>query len=145
MVLEKRSQWFVDEFEYYWIPVLWMGMRSLDPSNMFFMDWIQLSFMDQIQLSFTRFFSQWLCLQINSQAAFLDWRQDWAIGPEFLQSNTCKCRKLKQNPMSHVRSFITFIVHFDGVTISTNFSSFLPIETRTWRCQRHLNLIWESR
>jgi hypothetical protein len=90
-----------------------MGMRSLDPLNMFFKDWIQLPPRG------------WICLQINSQAAFLDWRrQASAFGTQGFKCYTCKCRKLKQNRMSQVRtpnwSFITFIVHFDGVTISTN-------------------------
>jgi hypothetical protein len=41
----------------------------------------------------------WICLQINSQAAFLDSRQDWEIIPEFLE-RYCKFPKLKQNTMS---------------------------------------------
>jgi hypothetical protein len=65
-----------------------MGMRSLDPSNLFFKDWIQLIHM-----------RGWICLQINSQAAFLDSRQDWEIIPEFLE-RYCKFPKLKQNTMS---------------------------------------------
>jgi len=64
-----------------------MGMRSLDPSNMFFKDWIQLPLRG------------WICLQINSQAAFLDSRQETAILPDFLE-HYCKFPKLKQNTMS---------------------------------------------
>jgi len=70
-------------------------MRSLDLSNMFFKDWMHLTWW------------AWICLQINSQAAFLEW-QDWAIFPDS-RERYCKFPKLKQNTMSSEN--IKLIIH----------------------------------
>jgi len=124
-----------------------MGMRSLDPSNLFFKDWIHLALRG------------WICLQINSQAAFLDW-QDWAIFLDFLyRYRYCKFPKLKQNTMSsentkliihrfEKKAFIAILMGVPFLQILVHFSQ-LKQELRdakgiwTWS-RNHGNLIFKE-
>ncbi len=64
----------------------------------------------------------------------------WNIIVSSLSLNKTQCQVRTRN-WSFIALIKSFHCHFDGITISTNFRSFLPIETRTSRRQRHLNLI----
>jgi competence CoiA-like predicted nuclease len=64
----------------------------------------------------------------------------WNIIVSSLSLNKTQCQ-LRTRNWSFIALIKSFHCHFDGITISTNFRSFRPIETRTSRRQRHLNLI----